>query len=128
MAFLSARCVTYGAGGKLNFDLKQLERQLRQRLARPEITMELREFQWLGEAVVQADLKAVIKQKDLLPDIVERIKSEMNSPSLANSCMQKVRMAISFILKSSSFLGDGSTGDGTGKAKQKEQIGEMRLS
>merc|ERR1712099_67763 len=54
--------------------------------------------------------------------------SEMNSPSLANSCMQKVRMAISFILKSSSFLGDGSTGDGTGKSKQKEQIGEMRLS
>jgi len=114
MRFLTSRCVTYAVGGRLSFDFKQLEQQLRRELARPEITMELRGFNWLGEAVIQAELKTVIQQKDLLPDIVDRIKLEINSPSLANLCLQKVQMAVSFIQKSGSFAG--------------EHAGETRLS
>merc|ERR1740121_573469 len=114
MRFLQSRCVTYAVGGRLNFDFKQLEQQLRRELARPEITMEMPAFQWLGQTVVQAELKSVIQQKDLLPDIVERIRVEINSPSLANLCLQKVQMAGSFIQKSGSFSG--------------EHAGETRLS
>jgi len=107
MHFLKSRCVTYGVGGGLNFDFKQLEQQLRRELARPEITMELRGFQWLGESHAQtSELKAVIKQKDLPPDVIERIKAELISPSLAHRCLQKVQMAVSFIQKSGSFSGE----------------------
>merc|ERR1740121_1284285 len=114
MRFLQSRCVTYAVGGRLNFDFKQLEQQLRRELARPEITMEMAAFQWLGQASLQLELKAVIPQKDLLPDIVDRIKAEINSPSLANLCLQKVQMATSFIMKSGSISG--------------EHAGEARLS
>jgi len=106
MRFLQSRCVTYAVGGRLNFDFKQLEQQLRRELARPEITMELPAFQWLGQTVVQAELKSVIQQKDLLPDVIERIKAEICSPAVANHCLQKVQMAGSFIQKSGSFSGD----------------------
>jgi len=107
MHFVKTRCVTYGIGGRLNFDFKQLEQQLRRELARPEITMELRGFQWLGEYFAQSsELKAVIKQKDLLPDIIDRIKAEVLSPSVANRCLQKVQMASSFIQKLGGFAGE----------------------
>jgi len=107
MRFLQSRCVTYGVGGRLNFDVNQLEQQLKRELSRPEITMELRGFQWLGESVAKtSELKAVIKQKELQPDVVNRIRLELSSPSLANRCLQKVQMASSFIQKSSGFSGE----------------------
>jgi len=116
MRFLRSRCVTYGVGGKLNFDFKQMEHHLGRELSRPEITMELRGFQWLGDNVLgNSELKSVINQKDLMPDTIERLKAEMNSPSLGNLCLQKVQMSVSFILKSGGGL---ST----------EQAGEMLLS
>jgi len=69
--------------------------------------MELRGFQWLGESHTQtSELKSVIKQKDLAPDVIERIKAELISPSLAHRCLQKVQMAVSFIQKSGSFSGE----------------------
>jgi len=115
MRFLRSRCVTYGVGGKLNFDFKQLEQQLRRELAKPEITMELRGFHWLGESFSAGnELKQVIRQKDILPDHAERMKMELSSPSVANDCLQKVYMSISFILKS----GGGLSG---------EHAGEMHL-
>lgn len=105
MRFLRNRCVTYGVGGKLNFDFKHLEQQLRREMTRPEITMELRGFQWLGETFSGSnDLKTVIKQKELTQDVVDRIKVELFSPALANLCLQKVQMSISFILKSGGGL------------------------
>jgi len=116
MRFLRSRCVTYGVGGKLNFDFKQMEHHLGRELSKPEITMELRAFQWLGDNVSgNNELKTVIKQKDLMPDTIERLKVEMSSPSVANLCLQKVQMSVSFILKSGGGL---ST----------EQAGEMLLS
>jgi len=116
MRFLRSRCVTYGVGGKLNFDFKQMEHHLGRELSRPEITVELRGFQWLGDNVSgNNELKSVIKQKDLMPDTIERLKAELSSPSLANLCLQKVQMSVSFILKSGGGL---ST----------EQAGEMLLS
>lgn len=117
MRFLQSRCVTYGVGGKLNFDFQQLEQQLRRELARPEITMELRGFHWLGESVGGggSELRQVIKQKDILPDVIERLKKELGSPTVANGCLQKVQMSVSFILKSGGGLSD-------------ERAGEMLLS
>jgi len=108
--------VTYGVGGKLNFDFKQMEHHLGRELSKPEITVELRGFQWLGDNVSgNNELKSVIKQKDLMPDTIERMKAEMSSASMANLCLQKVQMSVSFILKSGGGL---ST----------EQAGEMLLS
>jgi len=115
MRFLRTRCVTYGVGGNLNFDFQQLEQHLRQELVRPEITIELRAFQWLGETfAAMSELKTVIRQRDLSPEVVDRLKSELTSPSVANLCLQKVQMSISFILKSAGAL--------------KEHAGEMLLS
>jgi len=105
MRFLRSRCVTYGVGGKLNFDFKLLENHLGRELSRPEITMELRGFQWLGESFSGGnELKSVIKQKELMPDTIERLRVELASPSVANICLQKVQMSISFILKSGGGL------------------------
>jgi len=106
-SFLHNRCVTYGNGGKLNFDLSQLENQLRREMSRPEITMEIREFQWLGESMSSsAELKSVIKQRDLTPDVIERIKRDIGNSARANLCLQKVQMSVSFILKSGRSLSD----------------------
>jgi len=116
MRFLRSRCVTYGVGGKLNFDLKQLEQILRRELSRPEIVLEMRGFQWMGDSFSAGnELKTVINQKDLLPDTIERLKVEIASPAIANICLQKVQMSVSFILKSGSSLGT-------------DHAGEMRLS
>jgi len=108
MHFLQSRCVTYATGGSLNFDLRQLEQQLRREMSRPEITMELRGFQWLGENFGQSDLKQVIPQKDLPEDVMKRIRSELKLPSLANACLQRVQMASSFIQKSGSSTGENA--------------------
>eukprot|EP00416_Gambierdiscus_australes_P022298 CAMPEP_0171071764 /NCGR_PEP_ID=MMETSP0766_2-20121228/10492_1 /TAXON_ID=439317 /ORGANISM="Gambierdiscus australes, Strain CAWD 149" /LENGTH=896 /DNA_ID=CAMNT_0011528315 /DNA_START=23 /DNA_END=2713 /DNA_ORIENTATION=- len=116
MRFLRSRCVTYGVGGKLNFDFRLLENHLGRELSRPEITMELRGFQWLGESFSGGnELKSVIKQRDLLPDIIERLRLELASPSVAHLCLQKVQMSTSFILKSGGGL-------------SVEHAGEMLLS
>jgi hypothetical protein len=116
MRFLKNRCVTYGVGGKLNFDFTQLEQHLLRELARPEITMELRAFQWLGEAHTAVnELRTVIKQRDLTPEIAERLRAELASTSLAHACLQKVQMSTSFVLKS-------------GGALSTENAGEMLLS
>jgi len=116
MVFLKSRCVTYGVGGKLNFDFKQLEQQLHRECSRPEITMELRGFHWLGESFAGgSELRGMVAQRELMPDTIERIKAELTSVSVANLCLQKVHMSISFILKSASGL-------------SKEQAGEMLLA
>jgi len=112
MRFLRSRCVTYGVGGKLNFDFKQMEQQLRRELTRPEITIELRGFQWLGESFSAGnELKTVINQRDIMPDITDRLKAELASPALANLCLQKVQMSISFILKSGGSLSAEHAGE-----------------
>jgi len=112
MRFLRSRCVTYGVGGKLNFDFKQMEHHLGRELSRPEITVELRAFQWLGDNVSgNNELKNVIKQKDLTPGTIERLKVEMSSVSLANICLQKVQMSVSFILKSGGGLSTDQAGE-----------------
>lgn len=116
MRFLRSRCVTYGVGGKLNFDFLGLEQQLQRELSRPEITIELRAFQWLGESFsAVSELRSVIKQKELPPETVERLKAELSSTSVAHACLQKVQMSTAFILKS-------------GGALSGEQAGEMRLA
>jgi hypothetical protein len=100
MRFLRSRCVTYGIGGKLNFDFKQLETKLRRDLAKPGITVELRQFQWLGESYSTSnELRTVVRQRDLPPDVSERIRKEITSATTANTCLQKVQMSVSFILK-----------------------------
>jgi len=112
MRFLESRCVTWGEGGKLNYNLKQLEHQLRKELARPEIETEMRGFQWLGDAFSGGnEMKDAIEQKDLMPDTIDRIKMELSSPAMASLCLQKVQMSISFILKSGSSLGAQNAGD-----------------
>jgi len=116
MKFLRSRCVTYAVGGKLNLDLKQLEHVIRREMSRPEITIEMRGFQWLGDTFSAGnELKTVINQKDLSPDTIQRLKVELASPAVANICLQKVQMSMSFILKSGSSLGT-------------DHAGEMRLS
>uniref|UniRef100_A0A7S1FB82 RZ-type domain-containing protein n=1 Tax=Noctiluca scintillans TaxID=2966 RepID=A0A7S1FB82_NOCSC len=112
MHFLRSRCVTYGVGGKLNFDLKQLENHLRRELTRPEITMELRAFHWLGESFVSTvELKSVINQRELPAETVERLRLELASAAVAHACLQKVQMSISFILKSGGGLSGEHAGD-----------------
>jgi hypothetical protein len=112
MRFLCSRCVTYGDGGKLLFDLHQLERKLRREMQRPEITIELRAFQWLGESFSQAsELKTVMKQKDLSTEVTERIKNELTNAALANACLQKVSMSVNFILKAGGGLSEEHTGE-----------------
>jgi len=107
MRFLQSRCVNYGDGGKLIFDLDQLERRLRREMSRPEIVIELRAFQWLGESFSQAsELKTAMTQRPIPSEIVERIKGEINNPSLANACLQKVSMSVSFILKAGGGLSE----------------------
>lgn len=51
-----------------------------------------------------------MNQRELLPDTIDRIKLEVPSPALANACLQKVQMSISFILKSGSTLGTEKSG------------------
>lgn len=115
MRFLKSRCVTYGIGGKLNVDLGQLEQHLRRELTRPEITVEISAFQWLGEVSAGGmELRSAIRQRDLPPEVEERLIKELHSPSLANVCLQKLQMSVSFILKS-------------GGALSKEHAGEMLL-
>jgi hypothetical protein len=112
MRFVSGRCVTYGDGGKLLFDLTQLERRLRSEMSRPEITIELRAFQWLGESFSQAaELDSVMNQKDLSKDVADRIRAELSSAALANQCAQKVAMSVSFILKSGGGLSGAHISD-----------------
>eukprot|EP00931_Biecheleriopsis_adriatica_P017997 TRINITY_DN1271_c1_g1_i1.p1 TRINITY_DN1271_c1_g1~~TRINITY_DN1271_c1_g1_i1.p1 ORF type:complete len:4782 (+),score=1057.93 TRINITY_DN1271_c1_g1_i1:65-14410(+) len=116
LMYLRSRCATWGAGGKLNLDLKQVELQLRREMAHPEITIEMGEFQWIGQSFTAGhDLSTAIPQKDLLPDTIERLKNELQSPAVANMCLQKVQMSISFILKAGSSL-------------SKDHAGETRLS
>lgn len=116
MTFVRSRCVNYVGGGKLNFDFKQLEQQLRREMSKPEITMEIRGFQWLGEAFSGSnELQAVIKQRELMPDVLERLKTELTTPTAANMALQKVQMSKSFILQSGGGL-------------SKEHGGEMLLS
>ncbi|CAE7766305.1 unnamed protein product [Symbiodinium sp. CCMP2592] len=72
----------------------------------------MRGFQWLGESFsAGGELRSVIKQRDLLPDNIDRLKSEIPSPAIANTCLQKVEMAIAFILKSGSSLGTEKSGE-----------------
>ena len=52
-----------------------------------------------------------MNQRELLPDTIDRIKLEVPSPALANACLQKVQMSISFILKSGSTLGTEKSGE-----------------
>eukprot|EP00913_Durusdinium_trenchii_P033454 g31321.t1 len=112
MKFLSNRCATWGVGGKLNLDLKQVEQHLRRELNRPEVTIEMRGFQWLGDSFAAGnELRTVINQRELLPDTIDRLKVEIPSPALANACLQKVQMSISFILKSGSSLGTEKSGE-----------------
>eukprot|EP00928_Gymnodinium_smaydae_P026162 TRINITY_DN20620_c1_g3_i2.p1 TRINITY_DN20620_c1_g3~~TRINITY_DN20620_c1_g3_i2.p1 ORF type:complete len:2734 (+),score=683.56 TRINITY_DN20620_c1_g3_i2:907-8202(+) len=116
MRFLKSRCVTYGIGGKLNFDFDQLESSLQRELNRPEITVELRAFQWLGENLgALSELRTVIKQRDLPKDVAERLQMELASATVAHGCLQKVQMSTAFILKS-------------GGALSNEHAGEMLLS
>jgi len=101
MKFLKSRCVTYGSGGKLNFDFKQLEQKLRRELSRPELTMELRGFNWLGESfAIGNQLRTVLPQRELAADVAARIRQEVTSPSVASQIVQQVQITVSFILKS----------------------------
>jgi hypothetical protein len=110
MKFLKSRCVTYGNGGKLNFDFKQLEQKLRRELSRPELTMELRGFNWLGESVaIGSQLKAVLPQRELAADVVARIREEVTSPSTASQMVQEVQITVSFIIKSGAALGSNAS-------------------
>jgi len=117
MRFLKSRCVTYGGGGKLTFDLELLERQLRRQMNRPEIVVELRAFQWVGESFSQSsELKNVMKQRELPNDVADRIKSELTNTIYANICHEKVSMCVNFILKAG------------GAGLSQERSGEMLLS
>jgi len=117
MRFLQSRCVTYGDGGKLLFDLSQLERRLRREMSRPEITIELRAFSWLGESFSQSsELRNVMRQKDLSNEVIERIRRELTNVALANACLQKVSMSVNFILKA-----------GGGAGLSEERTGDMLL-
>jgi hypothetical protein len=97
MLYLRNRCVTYGVGGRLNIDLRQLERHLRRELLRPMVQLESQKFHWLGEASgLVSSLRTTITQKEITADIVERLKGEV-TPLIANTCAQTVQTAISFI-------------------------------
>jgi hypothetical protein len=114
MRFLKNRCVTYGVGGKLNLDLDQLEQHLRQAMAKPQIYIEHKQFNWLGEQSGNTlnELHEVIEQRDLAEDVAERICSEISQASDASRCMQKVQMAVTFIMKSrAGFSTDNQAGD-----------------
>eukprot|EP00746_Dinoflagellata_sp_MGD_P036569 gnl/MRDRNA2_/MRDRNA2_18774_c0_seq1.p1 gnl/MRDRNA2_/MRDRNA2_18774_c0~~gnl/MRDRNA2_/MRDRNA2_18774_c0_seq1.p1 ORF type:complete len:721 (-),score=121.05 gnl/MRDRNA2_/MRDRNA2_18774_c0_seq1:5-1900(-) len=111
MLYLRNRCVTYGVGGRLNIDLSQLERHLRRELLRPMVQMESQKFHWLGEATaVSSSLRSTITQKDISPDIGERLKGDLSQPSIANACAQTVQTAIAFI-QASGGLGMGNAGE-----------------
>lgn len=114
MRFLKNRCVTYGVGGKLNLDLDQLEQHLRQAMAKPQIYIEHKQFNWLGEQSGNTlnELHEVIEQADLAADVADRISSEISQASDASKCMQKVQMAVTFIMKSrAGFSNDLQAGD-----------------
>ena len=71
----------------------------------------MRGFQWLGDSFAGGnELKTVVNQRELLPDTIDRIKLEVPSPALANACLQKVQMSISFILKSGQHFGHREVG------------------
>jgi len=105
MRFIRDRCVTHGAGGRLNLDLVELERQLRHEFARPELAFELRLFQWLGETSGGTNsLMALIQQRDLSPEVEGRLRNEIRTPVQAAACMQKLQMAATFIVNSKDSL------------------------
>lgn len=101
LQFARSHCVTYSVGGRLNFDLDKLEQHLRREFDRPWITTDHRAFQWLGENLNQvSELKTAIRQRELESDVVERIRSEISTPSAAHAMLQVVQMASAFLLKS----------------------------
>jgi hypothetical protein len=117
LQFLKGRCVSWGTGGKVFFDLQQLEHRLRRETTRNPIQMQIKAFQWCGATSSRtAELSAAIKQKDITSEICERIKKEISSPSVANSCMQRISVAITFILKAA------------GSNSERSSSGEMFLA
>merc|ERR1712070_1160480 len=95
-------------------DLDQLEQHLRQALAKPQIFIEHKQFNWLGEqrGNMLNELHEVIGQGELAEDVADRISSEISQASDASRCMQKVQMAVTFIMKSrAGFSTDIQAGD-----------------
>jgi len=100
MRFIKSRCVTFGNGGRLVLELALVEEHLRQALWKPSIVLEINHFKWLGEASDSGiELRGVVDQDELGADVLTRLKSELNSPALASQCLQKVQMAVTFILR-----------------------------
>eukprot|EP00928_Gymnodinium_smaydae_P026157 TRINITY_DN20620_c0_g3_i1.p1 TRINITY_DN20620_c0_g3~~TRINITY_DN20620_c0_g3_i1.p1 ORF type:complete len:2296 (+),score=626.34 TRINITY_DN20620_c0_g3_i1:937-6888(+) len=105
MRFIRDRCVTHGAGGKLNLDFVELERHLRHEFARPELSFHLRLFQWLGESSSGSNsLAQLIPQRDLPPEVESRLRGEIRTPVLAAGALQKLQMAATFIVNSRDSL------------------------
>eukprot|EP00927_Polykrikos_kofoidii_P010323 TRINITY_DN14364_c0_g1_i2.p1 TRINITY_DN14364_c0_g1~~TRINITY_DN14364_c0_g1_i2.p1 ORF type:complete len:2263 (-),score=477.65 TRINITY_DN14364_c0_g1_i2:108-6365(-) len=111
MRFIRDRCVTHGAGGQLDLDLVELERHLRHEFARPELSLELQLFKWLGEdAAGGNELRNLIPQALLSPEVEGRLRAEIRTPVQAARCMQKLQMTATFIVHSREALSSKALG------------------
>lgn len=97
-------------------DLVELERHLRHEFAKPELSFHLRLFRWLGETSSGSNaLGELIEQKVLESDVETRLKSEIRTPVQAAGVLQKLQMAVTFIVNSRDVL-------------DSEVLGNMKLS
>jgi hypothetical protein len=95
------RCVAYTHKGDVAIDLTQVERYLQttQLQGRRPIEMEVRRFDFLHESVVNAlfFLGSRISQVALSPDLVDAIKTELQSPEQVRLMVQTVDTCVSFL-------------------------------
>jgi len=111
--FVKSQCVAYVDGGNLDFDHQKAENYVRQEMARPQITLVKRVFEWLGEGLSQGRAEKILNQNDLTPEICDRIRGEIKTPLVANFCLQEVLQVISFLRK---HVGEG---------RSEEELGNM---
>merc|ERR1712183_79512 len=57
------------------------------------------------------ELGSLIPQRDLSPEIEERLRSEIRSPVHAATCLQKVQIAATFIVNSRESLSSDTMGE-----------------
>eukprot|EP00927_Polykrikos_kofoidii_P035934 TRINITY_DN30416_c0_g1_i1.p1 TRINITY_DN30416_c0_g1~~TRINITY_DN30416_c0_g1_i1.p1 ORF type:complete len:2733 (+),score=408.03 TRINITY_DN30416_c0_g1_i1:610-8199(+) len=117
LLFTRSRCVAYGAGGRLEYDLAKLERHLRRQLHAPLIKWEHKKFRFLEDQVSATSvLRAAVAQRPLPQDLAIRLASDLTSISVAASCAQLVEQSIAFLLST------GTT------AALDEDVGSLLLS
>ena len=104
-AFVGKQCVTYSAGGDLQYDFAKAEDWIIDRFftSKPVIDVELRSFEY-PEALLANNrelLQGKIAQEAIAANVEAAIRNELSTPARAARCLRAAEMCISFITAAS---------------------------